>query len=91
MSIEDIPHWSSDPYWNKALEAYYKLRDSGVKTLSLDIEQIEAQLFDGDSPAYRLVSAMQSVIEHEGSNGHRGAPRLVLALLTVLSGHTAQA
>jgi len=35
----------------------------------------------GDSPAYRLMEAMVSVKEHEGWEGYRGAPRLVLALL----------
>jgi hypothetical protein len=37
------------------------------------------------SPAYRLMEAMCSVKEHEGMEGYRWAPRLVLALLQLLS------
>ena len=37
--------------------------------------------FDGSGPAYRLLEAMGSVLEHEGCDSFRGAPRLVFALL----------
>lgn len=81
---QEIPHWSSDPYWINALEQYYKLRDSVQPSFQIDIQALEQQIFDGNSPAYRMVDAMCSVKEHEGLDGHRGAPRLVLALLALL-------
>ncbi|WP_233884560.1 hypothetical protein [Paraburkholderia flagellata] len=51
----------------------------------INIDAIEAVLFDGDGPAYRALDAMNSVQEHEGYEGFRGAPRVVLALLQILS------
>jgi hypothetical protein len=51
------------------------------RRITLDLDAIERALFDGDSPAYRLMEAMVSVKEHEGWEGYRGAPRLILALL----------
>jgi hypothetical protein len=51
------------------------------RRIILDLDAIERALFEADSPAYRLMEAMVSVKEHEGWDGYRGAPRLVLALL----------
>jgi hypothetical protein len=51
------------------------------RRITLDLDAIEHALFDGDSPAYRLMEAMVPVKEHEGWEGCRGAPRLVLPLL----------
>lgn len=81
----NIPHWSSDPYWTEALDSYYELRDSGVESITLDIRALEEQLLNGDGPAYKLMNAMCSVKEQEGYDGFRGAPRLVLALIAMLN------
>lgn len=81
----ETSHWSSDPYWTDALKAFTELRRSGQSHLTLDLEAIESILFNGGGPAYKLIEAMCSVKEHEGSEGYRGAPRLVLALLAVLN------
>jgi hypothetical protein len=85
MPVDDeIPHWSSDPYWVEALEAYDQLRGQR-RRLVLDLKQVEREIVNGDGPAYRLVDAMHSVRVHDGADGYRGAPRLVLALLARLS------
>lgn len=59
-------------------------RDAGEQTITLNIKAIEEVISNGDGPAYRLMKAMASVIEHEGHEGYRGAPRLTLALLKIL-------
>jgi hypothetical protein len=79
--MEEVKHWSGDRYWTDALEAYYKLREDGQRELTLDLGVIEEELFNGDSPAYKAMEAMVSVWQQEGYEGHRGAPRVLLALL----------
>jgi hypothetical protein len=79
-----IPHWSSDSFWIDALERYQSLRESGLTSLEIDLHLLEENIFNGDSPAYKMVDAMCSVREHEGWDGLKGAPRLVLALLILL-------
>lgn len=66
------------------MAAYSALRKSGHSHLTIDLEAIESCLFDGGGPAYKLMDAMCSVKEHEGSEDYRGAPRLALALLAIL-------
>ena len=78
-------YWADDAYWTEALDRYYDSRDAGNREITVNIAAMEKMLFDGDSPAYRLMEAMVSVEEHEGMDGHRGAPRLVMALLQLLS------
>ncbi len=78
------PHWSTNTYWTDALDEYHSLRATGKDSLNIDLNALENMIFDGDSPAYKLVEAMMSVAEHEGYEGHRGAPRLVLALLLLI-------
>lgn len=78
-------HWSEDPYWIEASERFYALRDKGAKQLVIDLDAIDEKLYDGTGPAYRTLEAMLSVHEHEGMDGYRGAPRIVLALLQILS------
>lgn len=78
-------HWAGDPYWTEAAERFCELREQGKKQLVIDLDAIEESLFDGDGPAYRALEAMLSVNEHEGMDGCRGAPRVVLALLQILS------
>jgi hypothetical protein len=78
-------HWADDPYWTEALDRYARQRPRRRK-LTIDIQQMEAVIYRGDiSPAYRMMDAMCSVREQEGDEGYRGAPRLVLALLQLLS------
>lgn len=77
-------HWGDDPYWTQALDRFVANRDAGAKTITLDIKAVEEAIFGGESPAYKLMDAMGSVIEHEGMDGCRGAPRLTLALLQIL-------
>lgn len=78
-------HWSEDPYWTEAANRFYELREEGTKQLVIDLDAIDETLYDGDGPAYRALEAMLSVHEHEGMDGFRGAPRIVLALLQILS------
>lgn len=78
-------HWSKDPYWTEAADRFYALREAGVKQLVIDLDAIDETLYNGDGPAYRALEAMLSVHEHEGMDGFRGAPRIVLALLQILS------
>jgi hypothetical protein len=77
-------HWSEDPFWTEALDEYRRLRESGQTRIELNLEAVEECIFRGDGPAYRLMEGMCSVQEHEGMEGCRGAPRLVLALLACL-------
>jgi hypothetical protein len=78
-------HWADDPYWTEALDSYIVRRNRRRK-ISIDIRSLEAVIYRGDiSPAYRLMEAMCSVRDQEGDEGYRGAPRLVLALLQLLS------
>lgn len=85
MSEINSRHWAEDPYWAGAADRFYKHREEGAKQLVIDLDAIDETLYDGDSPAYRLLEAMLSVHQHEGMDGFRGAPRLVLALLQILS------
>lgn len=78
-------NWSEDSYWTEAAERYHERREGGARQLVLDLEAIERGLYDGDGPAYRAMEAMLSVHEYEGMDGYRGAPRIVLALLQILS------
>ncbi len=78
-------HWSEDIYWTKAVERFYDLRENGMKQIVIDLDAIDEKLYDEDGPAYRALEAMLSVHEREGMDGYRGAPRVVLALLQILS------
>jgi len=84
MSGETV-HWASDPYWTDAFEDYSRIRESGQGSICVDLQALEAFIYNGDGPAYKLLEAMCSVEEHEGFDGYRGAPRLVLALLAKLN------
>jgi hypothetical protein len=79
------PHWSEDRYWTDAQMEYCRLRDSGQSEISLNIAAIERDIYDASSPAYRLMDAMCSVKEHDGHEGFKGAPRLLLSVLPLLS------
>lgn len=78
-------HWSEDGYWTEAASRYRKQRELGADHLVLNLKAIEQSIYDGEGPAYKAMEAMLSVHEHEGFEGYRGAPRIVLALLQILS------
>lgn len=73
--------WGEQRYWTDALDAICLAMEDGGRLVTIDVKKIESHLFDGDGPAYMLLEAMKSVIEHEGYDGYKGAPRLVKALL----------
>ncbi|MBB3695876.1 hypothetical protein [Sphingomonas sp. BK580] len=77
-------HWDEDPYWTTALDRFRGIREADQPSITLDLAAVEEAVFRGDI-AYRLMQAMASVKEHEGWEGHRGAPRLALALVQLLS------
>lgn len=79
--MNEIKHWSEDSYWTDALKEYYKFREGDERELKLDLEAIEEVIFNGNGPAYKAMEAMVSVWQQEGYEGHRGAPRILLALL----------
>lgn len=85
MGDSSVPHWSEDPYWTDALDAYYARRDSADTHITIDLKAVTEAAFSGDSPAYKLLDAMQSVWEQEGWDGCRGAPRVMFALLMRLA------
>ncbi|BEU85286.1 hypothetical protein DAECLI1_35950 [Escherichia coli] len=73
--------WGRQPYWTDALHEISQVMQDGGRLVTIDVKRIGDQLFDVNGPAYRLLDAMSSVSEHEGYEGYKGAPRLVLALL----------
>lgn len=83
--MDDTSYWADDTYWTEAIETLERLRGVGCTTLTLDLTAIEAVAYHGDGPAYKLMNAMVSVQEHEGWDGYRGAPRVMLALLVRLA------
>ena len=84
MSNDAIRYWAEDPYWIEALERFLTAKETGQRTITLNLDMVEEAVFNGDGPAYKLIDAMASVKEHEGWDGFRGAPRLVLAVLQLL-------
>ncbi|WP_341902329.1 hypothetical protein [Polaromonas sp. YR568] len=49
---DQIRHWAENPLWTSALERYYERRDSGARSLELDIAALEELLFSAKTPAY---------------------------------------
>lgn len=80
-----VDHWSEDHYWTESSDRFAELRRQGLSKLVVDLDAIESEIFSCDSPAYRAMVAMASVWQHEGMDGHKGAPRIALALLLLLS------
>lgn len=73
--------WGNKRYWIDALDSISKAMEDGGRIVTIDVKKIDKLLFEGDGPAYMLLDAMRSVIEHEVWDGCEGAPRLVKALL----------
>lgn len=78
-------HWSKLPYWTEAFAAWRRRRDRGLRFIIIDLEAVERVAFNGDGPAYALMQAMCSVERDEGWDGHKGAPRVLLASLLRLA------
>ena len=51
----------------------------------MDINRIQEAAFSSNGPVYGLMNAMVSVWQQEGREGHRGAPRVLMALLVRLA------
>lgn len=79
------PHWSEERYWLEGQDKYQRWVEAGQRGILLDLPAIQEQIYDGGGPAYKLMNAMLSVEHHEGMEGFKGAPRLVLALLAQLA------
>lgn len=79
--MKKILDWSEDKYWKDALEDFYAFQDSGGDQINLDLNAIRNVVYNGDGPAYKLMEAMVSEWKTGGMEGHRGAPRILLALL----------
>ena len=77
-------YWANDSYWTEALDKYCELKDKGKKQFVIDLEKLSEVVYDGDGPAYKLMDAMVSVNALEGEDGHRGASRVLLAMLVRL-------
>lgn len=77
-------HWSNNRFWTDALNEFYRRNQSSEFTISIDMKQLEKVVYSSDGPAYKLLEGMCSVNEHEGAEGYKGAPRLLLGLLTEL-------
>lgn len=77
-------HWSDDRFWLDALDEFYRRNESADFNISIDMKQFQKSVYSSDGPAYKLLEGMCSVKEHEGSEGYKGAPRLLLGLLTIL-------
>ncbi|WP_155625977.1 hypothetical protein [Burkholderia vietnamiensis] len=50
-------HWADDSYWTEALDRYIKLRESGKRELTIDLDRLESLIFNGDGPAYKATDA----------------------------------
>lgn len=82
---EERRHWADDPYWTDALAALQRRRGKGLRFLSIDLDALDRVVFTGEGPAYRLLEAMVGVEREEGLDGHKGAPRVLLAALLRLA------
>ena len=77
-------YWANDPYWTDALDKYCELKGKGKKQFVIDLEKLSEVISNGDGPAFKLMDAMVSVNAMEGEDGHRGATRVLLAMLVRL-------
>ena len=88
MPITTQPHSISDIYASFDAATYQIFRAAMVRetsTFTLDLARVEKAAFQGNGPAYKLMEAMVSVVQHEDLDGCRGAPRLLLAVLVHLA------
>ena len=85
-NVEEIEHWGSQRYWKDAFELLQKIDEK--RLISLDLHAIKARVSHGEWIAYRLMDAMCSVKQHEGMDGYKGAPRLLLRTLALLENYS---
>ena len=62
--------------WNEAPEP-----------VTIDLAKVRAYVHGPDTPAYRMMHEMNRVLTDEGMEGHRGAPRALLAFVEELMTH----
>ena len=89
LKPDEGPHWSSNPVLTGALDRFGERMQNGQHELTLDLREVQSYIYDGGSPAYELMEGMHSVWRDESMEGAKGAPRLVFALLQLLSEHSA--
>jgi hypothetical protein len=82
---EEPAHWADDPYWTDALAACEQQRAKGVRFVTIDFDALDRVIYNGEGPAYKLMNAMIGVKHHEWWEGHKGAPRVLLASLMRLA------
>ncbi|TRW14746.1 hypothetical protein [Glacieibacterium frigidum] len=74
--------WYDDPYWTKALDAYHPLKRRVGGLLALDLEKVEAAIYEDPSFAFRLQAAMAAIDQDvDNPDRLRGVPRLIMATL----------
>lgn len=61
--------------------------DELPESVILNLARVRAYLHGPDTPAYRLMHDMNRVLTEEGMEGHRGAPRALLAFVEELAAH----
>jgi len=57
--------WGEDSYWSEALDHIENLRREDNNFITINLAEIDDVMFNEDGPAYRLLEAMKSVLEHE--------------------------
>jgi len=50
--------WADEGYWVEALCRYYAKHDDGMLQITVDLNALEAVVYDSDGPAYRLLGAI---------------------------------
>lgn len=78
-------HWSEDPYWKEATDAFDGARSRGVREVRIDLDALEDVICRADGPAYRLLDAMLGIRAREADDGYQGAPRVLGGLLMRLA------
>ncbi len=78
-------HWREDPYWTDAFAAFQRRRGKALRFLTIDLDALAQVAFTADGPAYQLIKAKVGVEREEGWEGHKGAPRVLLAALLRLA------
>lgn len=60
-------------------------RDELPEPIAIDLAKVRAFVHGPDTPAYRIMHEMNRVLAEEGLDGHRGAPRALLAFVEELA------
>jgi len=51
MSEDAIRYWAEDPYWIEALDRFLTAKETGQRTITLNLDMVEEAVFNGDGPA----------------------------------------